>query len=546
MPEDVSGIIRFVKEQARSDAYGAFCRNQLAELLEIDTCVGADPERRRDNESATFALIETVIRQMCGDRAVVQRLTVTDETETGTGSNEDRCNLVVRVPGRDEDRASRPIVAHTRIDTRGPWFGPRTDADYVYGCGAAGAKGSIATLLGQIRLIETVREEFNVTCPRDRVYPFVIDAAQSLCEGKGASGCDAIVYSATDNVPYRAGRCVLEFGVRLATAGRERLSALEMMSFVAAALEEAGRKLAHEQAHALFEASDVRLTLQRLRPQGADVAADESKVALLITLRASVNPQRVLMHLTELIDGSLDEYAERFGNADRRHGGGARSAGAAREYTLSLEPQAERIGFRLEVSGATESSEPVGPDDNALAKAAYLLMAMLRVARNYPNLDGRVELVGTPDGPLVLEGRQTFVPPQTLEQVELRIADALRSGARAYCGYRTVRFDEAMVQSLGGMRRESAFETADDADVVQAFRASFAALERAWPNPAGWLGGGDAHRFAEQGVPTVVFGPGRVGMAGAGDEHIAVRDIQDAVAIGTLSTLRLSGALGTP
>ena len=544
MPQDVSGIIQFVKEQAASDAYGAFCRNQLTELLEIDTCVGANPERKRDNESATFALIETVVRQMCGDRAVVQRLTVADETEAG--ANEGRCNLVVRVPGRGEGRASGPIVAHTRIDTQGSWFAPRTDADHVYGCGATDAKGSIATLLGQIRLLEAVREEFDVTYPRDRVYPFVIDGTQSWCESERGSGCDAIVYGPTDNVPYRAGRGVLEFGGRLATAGRGRVSTLEMMSFVAAELEEASRKLAHEHAHALFDAADVRLTLQRLRPQGADVAADAGKVVLLITLRTSVNPKRVLMHLTELIDGCLDEYAERFGTTNRRPNGGARSIGAAREYTLSLEPQAKRIGFRLEISGAAASSESIAPNDNALAKAAYVLMALLRAARNYPNLDGRVELVGTPDGPLVLEGRQTFVPPQTLEQVEQRIADALRHGVRAYCGYRTVRFDEAMVQSLGGMRRESAFETAEDADVVQAFRASFAALERAWPNPTGWLGGCGAHRFAEQGVPMVVFGPGRAGMAGAGDEHIAVRDIQDAVALGTLSTLRLSGALGTP
>ncbi len=572
MTSESAEIVEFVKAQAGSDTYGAYCRNLLAELVEIDTSPTCDLTRLRENESKTLALIEDAVREVLGDRAEIERRPIAPEIEAigeystpyyaASDSNGPprpaadvyggRCNLVVRIVGGDGSGAVRSDVYNTHIDTVGPWFKPWTDADRVYGRGACDAKGSIAALLGQIRLCEAVRERWGVAAPHDRVYQFTIDQESggngtlSLCHDALPAEAAAVCYAMTGNVAHPANRGAVWFACRLDGDGTPGASTLQMFPFVLQAVEQAGRKLAEASSHALFEPAHVQTNFGVLGAYGTHPSAVPDHVALLITVQAKANPQRVMMHLIELLDAAMADYCACFGDLTRQTDPITGKPRLAAHYKLSEEPQPDRLGFRLDIYGKAGHMGALAECDNALSKVACLLIAMLRFARNFPNVEGEARLVDGAAGPLVLEGAQGFLPTHSLGDVEERIAAAAVEGVKSYCDFAGIPFAKNMVRTSFDKLRNDAYASEVDCPPMQAFRAAFGALGRPWPEPKGWPVRCDARLFGQRGVPTVTFGPGRVLQAHSREEQIAIREIQDAVAIGTLATMYLGGALGPP
>jgi hypothetical protein len=350
----------------------------------------------------------------------------------------------------------------------------------------------------------------------------------------------------TSNQPHAATRGAVWFACRLDGQGNPRVSEMRMFPFVVEALEQVRARLADECRDARFDPAHVQTNLGLLGPYGTHPSAVADHVAIRLTVKTGANPNRVLMHLTELLDATLADYGVRYGDLTRQLDPITGNPRLAAHYKLTPEPLPDRLGFRLDIHGKAGHMGALTECDNALSKASFLLMAMLRFTRNFPKVVGDAQLIDAPPGPLVLEGGQGFLPTHTLEEVQTRLAEAARTGVRTFCDLTRVPFHEGMVRTTFDKLRSEAHASPVDCPPMRAFAAAFAALGRPCAETRGWPVSCDARLFGQRGLPTVVFGPGSLLQAHSPDEHISIREMQDAVAIGTLADLYLGGALPEP
>ncbi|WP_415378756.1 M20/M25/M40 family metallo-hydrolase [Halosimplex sp. TS25] len=140
----------------------------------------------------------------------------------------------------------------------------------------------------------------------------------------------------------------------------------------------------------------------------------------------------------------------------------------------------------------------------------------------WPIVIGRVEAgtwASNVPGTLTAEFRAGVAPGESLDSVEAACRDALDDLAAA---------DDWTVDppTLGrfGVQFESA-EIDPDEPVVVALRESMAAAGLPRAEPVGETYGSDARHYIEAGIPTVVFGPGRIEEAHFPDESIRWPDV---------------------
>jgi len=565
-------VVDFVRQQAESDAYAAYCRNLLQELLEIDTSLTADLEALRQNEAKVFAVIENELRVLLGDRVTVERqpidpaiqqdpaYTVPHYAEV-SGSEPSRrfeqiyagrCNLIAVVAPAQAGTTGRAVIYNTHVDTAAPWIVPRTDVESVYGRGACGGKAGVAALLGQIKLLGQVREQFGCGPSGQRVYQFVIDrqaggnGTLSAVRDPRWSGHEVVVVEPTDNVPRPAGLGELWYRCELSSAGDRYVQPIEMYPFVVHALEQQAQKLRDESRHPLFGPEHIRLHHGVLGCYGSDPSLPVEHVAILITVRASANPERIAMRAIEVIEAALAEYCRTYGDQTKQVDPATGRPALSEHYKLAFEPRRGAIEYRLDVYGRSGPAGAWQACDGAIAKSAYILLALMKVARNYPTIQaqGRLADEPAPPGQVVLEGALTFPPGHSVGQMQARLEQAAAEGVRRYCEFRRVGFKPQMVRMSFARRHNDAYACPVDCPAMEAMRVAFEGLQLAWPGPSGASASGDARLFAARGHNVIAFGPGSAPKAPSPDECIRVRQIQQAVAIASLADLYLSLPVG--
>jgi acetylornithine deacetylase/succinyl-diaminopimelate desuccinylase-like protein len=128
-----------------------------------------------------------------------------------------------------------------------------------------------------------------------------------------------------------------------------------------------------------------------------------------------------------------------------------------------------------------------------------------------------------------------------MAQLRERLAAAATVGARQYCEFRRLPFDDAMVSMSFEKLHNEAYASPPDCPSMKAFQDAFAALGLSWPEPAAWQVSCDGRLYALAGHDVVVFGPGELQFAHSADECIDIRQVQQGLAISTLQTARLGG-----
>ncbi len=566
------GFVELIKQRAFSDEYAAYCRNLLAELVEIDNTPAPDPAEMAAREAKVFDVIDNELRGLCGDGVTIERVpidlkiaddpnysqtyyTVTSARPAPLPAAESyrgRCNLVAMFRA-DSPGVGRPALYNCHVDTVAPWFRPRTVGQRLHGRGAGDDKAQIALLLAQIKLLNEARTKLGLKLGADRTYQFVIDeetggnGALSMARDPRFAGWQAVIHEVTGNVPHPANRGAMWYKCVLHRAGTVGAEPVEMWPFVVRALEEEGMKIKAESNHPLFSPDHVQTSHGILGCYGHHPSAVNDHVAIKIEAYASANPERVAMRITEMLDAALGEYTRFYGDKRKEIDPITGQPKVSQHYKLTFEPDPRAMVYRIDIYGKAGHMGAIAQCDCAIIKAAFLLIALQRVAHNFPNIKTRGYLADAPemlDG-IILEGGQGFQPTHTMAQLRARLTDAARRGARQYCDFRGVAYSDAMVEMTFDKLHNEAYASAPDCPAMQSFQAAYAAAGMSWSAPTAWRVSCDARLFALAGHDVVTFGPGELAQAHSADESIDLRQVQQGLMISVLQAARLGGLIPT-
>lgn len=214
------------------------------------------------------------------------------------------------------------------------------------------------------------------------------------------------------------------------------------------------------------------------------------------------------------------------------------------EAAIVLEPtelrvcpvEAGSLEVRIEVAGAAAHGGALEEGRNAVHRAADLIRAFSTL----PFVDAHHPLVGR-GGFNVMEirgGRPALlVPDRCTLVVDFRILPGqdLEAAKQALEGL--VRAYDAVMEVVD---ESPAFELPEDEPVVVLLcRAYEEALGRRAPIGAvrSWT---DAENLVAAGIPSVVFGPGKLHVAHTASEHVAVAEVADAVRVLTAAIRRIA------
>jgi acetylornithine deacetylase/succinyl-diaminopimelate desuccinylase-like protein len=562
-------LVDFVKRSALSDEYAAYCRNLLQELVEIDTTPAADPAQMAAREERIFSVIDNELRGLCGDEVQIERVPIdpaiaddpnysqpyyttgTDRPEPLSASEtyRNRQNLIALFKADSPGSQGRPAIYNAHVDTVAGWITPRSDGHRIFGRGACDDKGQVVLLLAQIKLLNEIRAQLGLGLSQDRVYQFVIDeemggnGSLSIAREPRFAGWQTVVHEITGNIPHPANRGAMWYKCTLSGGGQPNARPVEMWPFVIRSLEDEGARIKAESNHPLFRPDHVQISHGILGCYGRHPSAVNDHVAMRIEARTSANPDRITMRITEFLESALGEYTRAYGDKRREIDPLTGQPKVSQHYKLTFEPTRDALVYRLDVYGKAGHMGAIAQCDCAITKAAFMLLALMRVVRNYPGVQARGWLADAPDmlDPLVIEGGQGFQPTHPMAQLRQRLTAAARRGARQYCDFHRIPYSDAMVQMTFDKLHNEAYASPPDSPAMKAFEAAFGALGLTWPEPIAWRVSCDARLFAIAGHDVVTFGPGELQHAHSADESIDIRQIQQALAISVLQAAHLGG-----
>ena len=561
-------VVDLVRQAAASDRYGDYLRNTLMDLLAINTAPTADLRATAAREGELFERIARAVVELVGSAATIERVSMNpaianDPSYSLPGYAEDatgrvppleevyagRANLVVTLAGSgsaaEAGAEPRPgVILNAHADVVPPWFPPRSAGHRVYGRGACDAKAQIALLLAQMKLLGEVDERLGRKAARARVCQFVIDEAiggngsLSLVSEPRYAGVPVLMHECTDLIPHCAHPGVLWYRCRLSAGPGKATSAVELFPFVVLELEAEGRRLQDETRHPLFTRDHVQTNHGILGPYGNGPGTVCDHVAIEVLARASANPERIAMKMIEFMDDTLAQYVRAYGDKTRQPDPATGQPMLNRHFDVRALPRPDLVGFRIDFWGRGGSVSPAADCDNAITKAAYLLVALLRVAGGFPGVQATGRLADDPgDGrEIVLEGSQCFTPTHTMSDIQTRLAAAAKRGARQYCKVRGRPYDEGMVEMTFRRLHSDAYADSPDVAPMQALRAAFDALGQPWPEPGAWETSCDARIYHHKGHQVAIFGAGQLHAAHSPEEYVDIPEVQKALAISTLAT----------
>lgn len=533
-------VIEFILSQARSDLYGAYCRNRLMELLER-TAAGTAPPA--PVQSVT-GLIENEVRQILGDGAVIEHPPIR------RGADSAECeNVIVRLGG--SRAGERGLLFIVDPGTAAPASRPRSTADRVFGCGAAGCKAQTAMALAQMKLLTEVKDRFGFGPGTAVMFQFPADGAAGeagisfAAADADAGGWEAVILNTTGGVPHTGQPGVVPFTCRLGGA-----RPLDLFPFVVQAIEAEGARLRNECRNGTGSPEAWSAATQTnhgvLGAYGLDPATACERVSVRVRLVANANPERIAMRMTEVIDATLAEYFRHRTDLTKQVEPATGEPKLKRHYALSLEPAADALAYRIDVFGRRARVGTPLEADSAISKAAFMFASLMQIQRNFPNVRAEAALADGPQGgagdELIIRGVQTFGRPHDAAAVRQRLTAAAGAGA-AQC--RQIRGEQngggTVAVEFGGPDREP-FEPAGSSGTMEAFRSAFEAASLTPPTGSVWPGVSCGDYISAAGRPVVLFGAGRLDRAGTEHECVEIPDIQQGLTIATLATLGYAAA----
>ncbi|MBN1488440.1 MAG: hypothetical protein JXA69_00860 [Phycisphaerae bacterium] len=526
MPETIpASVVDFVLHQAGSDLYAAYCRNRLLELLESDAANAASPETPLD-QAAIATLIENEIRQVLGDRVTIER-----RPHAAAGA----FTLVVR-PQAAESAGGTGLFFTTRLCVRPPTFMPRSTGERVFGRGAAGTMAQVAMILGHIKLLAEVGEKLGSAPRVPLAYHFVVgdDRDADPPADADSSGWSAVVLESTSGIPHTTQPGAVTFKCTF-----QHPRALLIFPFVAQAISAEGDRLRAESPVGPLPATAMRTNHGRLGCYGdyPDLACD--RLAIRVKVTANANPERIAMRMTEVLDATVAEYVRHRIDLTKQTDPATGEPKLRQHYALAFEPARDTLQYRIDVFGH-RARAGAADADSAIAKAAFMFGALLRIGRTFPKVRADVEFADElgPCETLVLEGVQTFGPPPSRRsQVRERLIAAVAAGVAQYRQVTGEPVNANAVRIEFGRADHEPLQQETHSALWAAYNAATEAASLPPPDGTGWIGLSPAAALAAHGHPAVIFGPGSTDRVDARTECVEVPEIQRCIALTTLAAL---------
>ncbi|HIE29073.1 TPA: M20/M25/M40 family metallo-hydrolase [Candidatus Poribacteria bacterium] len=553
--------VKKIKELAYSDRYKEYYAELLMELLAIDTTPKSDISVIRESEIKTFGIIESELKNI-DDSVIIKRIPINEAIEshpyftfphyTKTPENPQglsvketyrgRYNLVAVVKGQNRCGSGQKVIYNSHIDTVAPFLEFHREGDLIYGRGACDAKGQVALMLSQIKLLKELGEPIN----QNRVYQFVIDEEpggngslslsidQSFKDAK-----DVIVFEITDNKAHPANRGALWYKIELDGAFDDRISVAEMQAYVVLALEEEGRKIKSESDHPLFPTRPVQTCQGILGSYGEHPSAVNDYVGFKISVDGISSKQ-----LRQIVDEGVRAYRDDYGDKTKELDPATGKVKVEKHYNLSkiplYPPFTKGEQYELEIFGKGGHMGAILECDDAITKGAYIIKAFKDFEREMKGVKIAVSMGKDSDSrKLVIEGGQGFIPTHTIEEVQKRLSNAVTRGAREYCQVIGVTYKPEMAVTTYEKLHNDAYVSPVDCPAMQAMQSAFEELGLDFGEPTAWLVSCDARIFAKEGYNVVTFGPGLLADAHQPGDKIDIKQAQEALAISAIAALNL-------
>ena len=561
----MSAPVEKIKELVYSDRYREYYAELLIELLAIDTTPKSDISVIRESEIRAFGVIERELKNI-DDSIVIKRIPINEAIEshpyftqphyTKTPENpqglsvketySDRYNLVAIVEGQNKHEVGHKVIYNSHIDTVAPFLEFRKEGDLIYGRGACDAKGQVALMLSQIKLLKELDEPIN----RDRVYQFVID------EEPGGNGSlslaidqffkdtkDVIVFEITSNKAHPANRGALWYEIELDGSTDDKINVAEMQAYVVLVLEAEGRNIKSESDHPLFPTRPVQTCQGILGSYGEHPSAVNDEVGFKISVDGVSSQQ-----IRQLIDEGVRAYCNDYGDKTKELDPVTGKAKVEKHYNLSeqydlfrtLTRNCVQNEVKLEVFGKGGHMGAILECDDAITKGAYIIKAFKDFERENPGTQITVAMGKDSDSrKLIIEGGQGFIPTHTIEEVQKRLSNAVTRGVQEYCQLIGVTHKPEIAITTYEKLHNDAYVSPVDCPAMQAMQSAFEELGLDFGEPTAWLVSCDARIFAREGYNVVTFGPGLLSDAHQPVEKIDIKQAQEALAISAVAALNL-------
>jgi acetylornithine deacetylase/succinyl-diaminopimelate desuccinylase-like protein len=250
-----------------------------------------------------------------------------------------------------------------------------------------------------------------------------------------------------------------------------------------------------------------------------------------------------LAELTVLVNDGLAAYTSIHG--DKTAVIEQKTGKAKLEKHYTLERRSHPAGsFILKIWGRTGHMAALSEHDNAITKAAYILIGLHTAWKDLRVSFPENRLSDT----LVAEGGQGFVPTHDLEAIKERLRSAM---LRAWESYRKQhRSSDGEPNITFEKLHNEAYDGDPNSDSIRAARWCSELVGLDAPEPiVGWTASCDARLFARihPGKEVITTGPGKLSLAHSDDESIEVAEVGRSAAMLTLFLLAYTGAVsGSP
>ena len=537
---------------ARSSGFQTYLKGLLVELCAIDTTPRPDVREAARAESHVFDIIRREITGFDIGHTTLHRApidpkieghsfftplyyTQTRENPRGLGADlgyAGRGNLLLFVDGAEQAPGGVGQAVNVHIDVVAPYMPPRVEGDLVFGRGAGDDKGNVVAFLGALKLIGRFLRKSNKPLHGLLTGMFVIDEETG---GNGSLSCamdrglksrydSLLVLECTDGRPHPANRGCVWYKI---TGELPGVNLFEASSFIVEELEREGRAIRAESNHPLFPHRPVQTCHGVIGHCGEHPSSVNADVSFRIEFEspADVPGSRRLIG-ARLIDG-LREYVEMYG--DKANKTATEQRGDSAHYDTCDGAN----GITVHVRGRAGHMGAVQDSDGAITKMSALVRALVRERAAIEAAAGgpmHLTLEGWPDAStLLMEGGQGFLPTHTLDEVEQRLRQATRRGARRYGELVGLNADaeKALHISYDRLHNAAFARRTDSPDMLNVIAAAKdAGLWKEEPL-RGWEASCDARIFACEYplMPVITMGAGTLASAHSEREQVDTRDV---------------------
>jgi acetylornithine deacetylase/succinyl-diaminopimelate desuccinylase-like protein len=546
----------------------------LMDICRVDTTASADIRRMADNEKKVYEIIKDKLQELSFENAAViekkispsikehpafskLHFTKTEACPDGLEAEEvyrDRYNLLYFLDGQPSDQGNNTAI-HAHIDVVSPFFLPVRKGEIILGRGTIDDKGSIASICGALKVLDTLNKEKRIFLKNNITAMFVVE------EESGGNGSldlavdkelkrrydSVLVMECAGNKVYPANRgavwfrCLVALNDSAKTSGKQtKPSLLESMIFSVLEMQQEGNAIKDESDHPLFPHKPVQTCNGILGPFGEH----PSRICGYVSFRIKgIEDAGQYNEVMTFLQKGINLYTEKHGDKTRYFD---KNTGKPRVGKhCDTEYYAVNKTMIIKVYGSSGHMGSLSEHDAAITKWAYMAREVfiyktaggLSLDMELENFDSSVQLI--------LEGGQGFLPTHSIEETEERMRNAFIRGVKMYLQLTgsdedmlvcKVSFDKLHNDAFYCTEESSTFRNARESAIVAGI------IDKNEP-VRGWDVSCDARLFAGEypGMPVITGGPGELQFAHADNEQLFLPDLFNSICFTALFLLRETG-----